>query len=250
MPIRYDGTRIFHKNTIDYAAYDSYQKEQKQRSRQDVDAVQKRIRERSYEQWKQWCPRDFRDATINSIGKHDPDVKDALIRAVKSSMQKGNPTSVMLGSKSRRTPSGITMARGKTWAMYAYVSSLCKAGVINDPVKEVLILTEATLLDRNTDWRDGGQYMKEVFSEERKLVIVDNINGGAGAMKRQKYGDDAWGRFVEAGQGRGIGFVFSFSGDFDDMGLKDIKSRILPLIQGQPYENAVITVGVDGNSGR
>ena len=108
------------------------------------------------------------------------------------------------------------------------------------------MITEANLLDKLTSWKND-DWLKTVFTDRTRLVIIDNINGDAGMMKRQKYGLDAWDRFVEeAMKHNGIGYVFSFSGNFDDMSLLQIKKVCFKLLYGKKAVKAILEHGVEG----
>ena len=256
MPIRYDGTNIYHQNKTDYDAYNAYMREQRQMSDDAINEQRRNESKRSWEQWMQWCPQDFRDASIESIRSHDPEVSDALEKAVKVSKESHVPSSVILGSYSYNNPyykpgsdkpseQRKLIAKGKTWAMYAYVSALYAAGVIDDPIHQVVLITEAMMLDKLTSWQNDG-WLDTVFTPDTKLVIIDNINSGAGEMKRAKYGTDAWNRFSEeANKHDGIGFVLSFSGDFNDMGLMPVKQIGFKIVRGKAVK-AVLKKGVEG----
>lgn len=256
MPIRYDGTNIYRQNSTDYDAYNEYMRSQREMSEKAINAQRKKESQRSWEQWMRWCPQDFRDASIESIRSHDPDVSDALSKAVEESKRLGRPSSVILGSKAYDNPNfkpGSDMPseqrrlipKGKTWAMYAYVSALYAAGAIDDPIHQVSLTTEAMMLDKLTSWKDDG-WLDSVFTPDTRLVIIDNINSGAGEMKRMKYGTDAWNRFAEeACKHDGIGFVLSFSGDFNDMGLMPVKQIGFKIVKGKAVK-ALLAKGVEG----
>ena len=256
MPKSYDGKHIYRRNIIDYNAYNEFKKAQEKISDDSVREQNEKNREESWDQWMTWCPQDFRSASIESIGAHDPDVEKALNDAIAQSTP-GNPSSVILGSREYDNPDYIRgsndpkhaltlIPKGKTWAMYAYVSALYSHGIITDPVSEISMITEANLLDKLTSWKND-DWLKTVFTDRTRLVIIDNINGDAGMMKRQKYGLDAWDRFVEeAMKHNGIGYVFSFSGNFDDMSLLQIKKVCFKLLYGKKAVKAILEHGVEG----
>lgn len=244
MPIRYDGRSIIRHNTINYDAYKEYERRQALEDKRLTKLRMQKLSKESYSEWIKWCPESFKDASIESIGKHDDKVMDILYEAVKISEQKGIPQSLIIGSScgDHRTGSLKIIPKGKTWAMYAYISALCKAHIITDPINQVYITDEVTMIDNNINWRDDGQFMNTVFSPDHRLVVVENINSDAGAMKRKKYGDDAWGRFVAAAEGKNVGIVMLFSGDYDDMSLRDTKKTVEKLMNSA--SEAILTRGV------
>lgn len=255
MPIIYDGNRIYRKNNIDYNAYNDYQRIQKEKSESIIKTIDTEVSKVSWEQWLAWCPQDFKDASIVSIGEHDPDVMNQLNKAVEKSESRGYPYSVILGSEAKENPKYVRggkepkkiIPKGKTWAIYAYVSALYEHKIITDPVKQVKMLTEAEILDKLSEWKNEEReaWLRTIINDEVRLVIIDNISGGAGTMKRQKYGDDAWGRLVDAAckYDYKMGFVLSFSGDFKDMTLQKIKEYMYKLVNKQAVK-ALITNGV------
>lgn len=259
MPITYDGRNIYRKNNVDYNAYNDYMQAQKKRGDEAVKKQVKKQREVSWEQWMQWCPQDFRDASIESIGEHDPQVEEKLNKAVAASVRRNVPYSIILGSAQKENPNYVKgsnkpgesryyIPKGKTWAMYAYVSALYEAGVIIDPIHEVKIITEAELLDKLTTWneRDMNKWLASIFDKDVKLIIIDNINGGAGSMKRTKNGMDAWNRFLdESVKHDGIGYVLSFSGNIKDASLIKLKEIAYDMVKKRAAV-AVLENGVEG----
>lgn len=242
MPIQYDGRKIIRHNVINYNAYKEYEEKQIREDRRLSDQRKKQLSKDSYEEWIRWCPENFRNASIESIGNHDPDVMNTLYEAVRTSKNIGRPQSLIIGSHEQRLREGVIRPKGKTWAMYAYISELCKEHIITDPINEVYMMDEYTMMDKNTDWRDNGRFMDEVFDTKHKIIIIDNINSDAGVMKRKKYGDDAWGRFVNAADGKSVAIVMLFSGNYDDMSLKGVKEKTDKLMQNAP--KAILTQGV------
>ena len=243
MPIRYDGRSIIRHNIINYDAYKEYERKQALEDKRLTKLRMQKLSKESYSEWIKWCPENFKDASIESIGKHDDEVMRTLYEAVKISEQKGTPQSLIIGSRKNRINSGLAVIpKGKTWAMYAYISALCNSHIITDPINQVYITDEVTMIDNNINWRDDGQFMNTVFSPDHRLVVVENINSDAGAMKRKKYGDDAWGRFVAAAEGKNAGIVMLFSGDYDDMSLRDTKKTVEKLMDNA--SKAILTQGV------
>lgn len=243
MPIRYDGNSIIRHNNIDYRAYAEYSEARRRESERLAREAARRNAKESYREWIQWCPPAFRNATIDSIGEHDPDVMRTLREAVMESSRTGLPCSLMIGSKGYRdNANNSVLPKGKTWAIYAYISELSRRGVITDPMRQVIMISEEDVLDKNTNWRDSGSFMKEVFDDDHRLVVVENINSDAGLMKRSKYGMDAWGRFINAADGREAGIIMSYSGDYYSKLNEDARENVGKLMSNA--KEAILTRGV------
>lgn len=246
MPIQYDGKSIIRHNSINYGSYHDYMDRSSRESEKASERIRRAVARRSRAEWIAGQPREFRAATIQSIGEHDPQAMQALESAVEESRRTGNPCSLIIGSEYARNNGESVSPRGKTWAIYAYIKTLLSAEIIIDPSSEIVMTNEVEILDGYTDWRNStlSKTRKRLFDGSR-LVVIDDINSDAGMMKRSKYGKDAWSRFAAdaARNANGCGIIVAFSGDYDDMSLQPVKDSLRKVMSGS--KKVLLRKGVD-----
>ena len=246
MPLQYDGDSIIRHNEISYDSYHDYMCESSRESDKVANAALRGRSASARREWLNSCLPQFRNANIDSIGEHDRDAMLALKRAVDRSKRQGYPQSIIIGSRPSGSDRSLLTPKGKTWAIYAYINALLDAGVILDPLGQVALVNEVDIIDGYTEWRTSKveQTGRRLF-HNRSLVAIDDINSGAGEMKRAKYAKDAWMRFVTDAKGHPrIGIVTAFSGDYGDMSLREIKNALSKIMGGA--EEVMFIKGVEG----
>lgn len=246
MPLRYDGDSIIRHNDISYDSYHDYMRESSKESDKVANAALRGRSASARREWLSRCPKQFRNASIESIGEHDRDAMLALKRAVDRSKRQGYPQSIIIGSRPSGSDRSLLTPKGKTWAIYAYINALLDEGVILDPIGQVTLATEVEILDGYTEWKTSKvEQMERRLFHNRSLVVIDDINSGAGEMKRAKYAKDAWMRFVtDAKRYPRTGIVTAFSGDYGDMSLREIKNALSKIMDDA--EDVMFIKGVDG----
>lgn len=235
MPIQYDGNSIIRHNSINYESYHDYMDRSSKESERTSRAMRMAMARKSRSAWLADQPRQFRQASIQSIGEHDPKAMRALESAVEQSKSTGSPCSLIIGSKSEDMGRDTVNPKGKTWAIYAYIKALIDADIIIDPAAEVAMTDEVSILDGYTDWKNATlSKTRRTLFEGRRLVVIDDINSDAGMMKRNKYGKDAWSRFAAdaSRNANGCGIIVAFSGDYDDMSLQPVKEALRKIMSG------------------
>lgn len=221
-----DNSRFAKRNPINYSQYSQYANFQTQNMSKFADAIAVKSKQKSWVYWVSQCPKAFQQAEIGSLSKYDEKASKSLDLAVERSKYAEKPVSLIVYSTPYEDNTGrIVYPKGKTWAVYSYIRALYEQNVISDPLHEVFYTSESEILDNLLQWssKDKRSWLYDkAFDSGMKIVVVDNINGNAGRLKR-KYRLDAWESFQQAAiLHPEISYVFAFAGDAQDSSLAPI----------------------------
>jgi hypothetical protein len=193
MSLSYDGENIFKTSKNDLDSYEKFQNEQREQGLAILNGIETKNRMKALVKWKQWCPKVYKNASIKAIRGFDPESADNITEAVKESKASGIPQSLIIRSADN--------TKGKTWAMYAYITNLIGAYIIDEPDSQVKIISEAELFSNLTDFVEKRSTMRSLFGPKVKVIGIDNVG------RHEKDADKVWPIIEDKARNTNIGFV-------------------------------------------
>lgn len=191
MGLSFDGTDIIKKPKLDLDRYRRWQQKQEERLGRIRSEAAGKATGAARKAWAAMVPDVYKGATLESVKSYDPEAADRFRELADLWASGKKRSNVLIYSNND--------SRGKTWALYAWLTELVDRGVYQDPQREIVIVNEAWLTDDLYGFKTREAAKARLMDDHVKMIAVDSVGR---VTHSDAVAQAAWGMFKECISGR------------------------------------------------
>lgn len=215
MVLSFDGTDIIKKPKLDLDRYKLWKQKQEQQLGSITHAAESRKTDAARKAWATMVPDVYKGATLASVRSYDPAAASKFTELADLWTSGKKKSNVIIYSNNG--------SRGKTWALYAWLTELVDRGVYPDPLREIVIVNEAWLTDDLYGFRTREAAKARLMDEHVKMIAIDSIGR---VTQSDAVAQAAWGMFKECISGRRLNLSCVADKAFDEFYMRKAVQRI------------------------